>query len=103
VARHGRDNKLIVWKLGIADESGLDHVLPTDSTAEGGRKPDVVHSLLVNTLNFCSFAWCRDEHRTGDGVHNNAKTLDPILIAVPHSLDSDGVRQSCVPPFDCFS
>jgi len=102
-----------VWKLGIGDESGLDNVLPTDSTAEGGRKPAVVHSLIVNTLNFCSFTWCCDEYRTGDDVHHDAKsaediqsdteTVDQILIAVPHSLDSDGVGRICPLPIDISS
>ena len=97
MARHGRDNKLVVWKLGIADEAVLDHVLPADNTAGGGRKPEVIHSLIVNTLNFCSFAWCRDASRTGtpcDSLQTNPGNMDQILVAVPHSLDSDGVRQT---------
>ncbi|MCJ1245444.1 ASTRA complex subunit [Trapelia coarctata] len=112
VITHGRDNKLVVWKLGIADESSLDNILPANSTAEGGRKPEVIHALTVNTLNFCPFAWCRDEYCTataggnvqsnasdvdirsdapGMDINSNAKTSPQILIAVPHSLDSDGI------------
>lgn len=88
--RHGRDNKLVVWQLGVVDEDAVDRTLPVDVTADASPKtPWILHILPVNTLNFCSFAMCYDgmPHTIRDkSVHKS------ILIAVPNTVDSGGVR-----------
>ena len=56
--RHGKDNKLLVWQYSEADEIGLDKTLPVDGQGESNRKPWLLYTLDVNTLNFCSFTMC---------------------------------------------
>lgn len=65
IVTHGRDHKLVVWQVGVADEERLSTVLPLDqeSTSSSGSasshaQPWMVHVLDVNTMNFCAFAWC---------------------------------------------
>lgn len=71
--RHGRDNKLCVWQLPEADESGFAKILPIDDASVDRKQPWLLHSLPVHALNFCSFA---------------------MLEAVPHgnhSLPTEGI------------
>jgi ASTRA-associated protein 1 len=92
--RHGRDNKLMVWKLGLADENDLDKILPKDAMAMSPKQPWVLHLLTVNTLNFCSFAMCCDGMPQMDAmgmVIGGENDYKPILIAVPNTVDSGGV------------
>lgn len=93
--RHGRDNKLIVWRLGPKDEGDLEKTLPIDANAlASSKQPWILHILTVNALNFCSFAMCNDGMPQ---VNSNGLTLldkgarKPILIAVPNTIDSGGV------------
>lgn len=67
VVTHGRDHRLVVWQVGVADEARLSTVLPLDqesssasSSASSSSHPQpwMVHVLDVNTMNFCAFAWC---------------------------------------------
>jgi hypothetical protein len=92
--RHGRDNKLIVWKLSVADENHADQTLPMDATDVPPKQPWVVQVLTVNTLNFCPFAMCSDGmpqmHATGM-VIKDGNDYKPVLIAVPNTVDSGGV------------
>jgi WD40 repeat protein len=97
IISHGRDSQLFVWKLGAEDEKALQKILPVDHPTGNAEKPEVILSLSVNTLNFCSFAWCWDERRYGaeTGSLLTAKDVPddrPILLAVPNTLDSDAVR-----------
>lgn len=88
--RHGRDNKLVVWQLSVVDEDVVDRTLPVDVTADASPKmPWILHILPVNTLNFCSFAMCYDgmPHTIRDKYAHKS-----ILIAVPNTIDSGGVR-----------
>lgn len=94
-SRHGRDNKLIVWRLGPEDEGNLENTLPIDAKAVASSKqPWILHILTVNTLNFCSFAMCNDGMPQ---LNSNGLTLldkgarKPILVAVPNTIDSGGV------------
>ena len=56
------------------------HVSPEMSTRE---IPRLIHSMTVNTLNFCSFAWTR----------YIAPEFDELsyLVALPHTLSSEAV------------
>ncbi|MCJ1292281.1 ASTRA complex subunit [Xylographa carneopallida] len=93
VITHGRDSKLLVWKLAIADEETLEKLLPVDNPQGPSRNPELCHVLTVNTLNFCSFAWCRDGHDSTSQQVPSQETGAPypILISVPSILDSDGI------------
>ncbi|CAK7209826.1 Astra associated protein 1 Asa1 [Sporothrix curviconia] len=69
---HGRDHRLVVWQVGVADEARLSTVLPLDDESAASSRPTsakasgetasrpqpwMVHVLEVNTMNFCAFAW----------------------------------------------
>ena len=86
IPRHGRDNKLIVWKLAADDEAALSTALPLDHAVVSDSerpKPRVLHILEVNTMNFCSFASCP--------AKPGAVSDDELLIAVPNTLSSESV------------
>lgn len=94
---HGRDNKLLVWQLGVADEPAMDKTLPIDTGPSSRKQPWLLHALTVNTLNFCAFAMCRDGMPQAPSSVKALQTKDtpcPILIAVPNTTDSGGVRTS---------
>ncbi|KAG8417928.1 Astra associated protein 1 Asa1 [Metarhizium acridum] len=85
---HGRDHKLIVWKIAREDESGLSTVLPLDGVDVERRRPWLVHLLEVNTMNFCSFAACPLK----DSQYSPfLGTCPEILVAVPNTLASESV------------
>lgn len=94
ITSHGRDDRLLVWQLGTADESSLDKVLPVEAAAVSAKKPWLLHALTVNTLNFCPFAMYRDGMPQVLSTRQTLKDTnvpDPILIAVPNTVDSGGV------------
>ena len=99
IIRHGRDHKLIVWKVNEEDEAALDKTLPVDASDVPHRHPWLLHALSVNTLNFCPFAMCRDgmpQILSIQKAIKDNKLPDPILVAVPNTIDSGGV---CWPNF----
>ena len=102
---HGRDNKLLVWQLRLADEPAMDKMLPVEVALTPRKQPWLLHALPVNTLNFCAFAMCRDGMPQ---VMSSVRALQdkdvpcPILIAVPNTVDSGGVRSPCVAKDHCF-
>ena len=84
---HGKDNKLIVWKLSEEDETSMSVVLPVDTPSEPRKQPWVLHILHVNTMNFCSFA-------QADGKATSTSESEPeneLLIAVPNTMSSETV------------
>lgn len=84
--RHGRDHKLIVWKLDEESEQNLSKAPPLEDTAEPRAQPWVMHVLNVNTMNFCAFAVCPKSPDLSD-----IDTSDEILVAVPNALGSEAV------------
>ncbi|POR34730.1 ASTRA-associated protein 1 [Tolypocladium paradoxum] len=88
VITHGRNHKLIVWKLAAEDEQGLSGVLPVEDVPTPRQQPWILHLLEVNTLNFCSFAACARED--GEGGCDLGASSD-ILVAVPNTLVSEAV------------
>ncbi|KAF5010415.1 hypothetical protein FDECE_3430 [Fusarium decemcellulare] len=84
IITHGRDNKLIVWKLSEADEVRLSTTLPVEGVPTPRAQPWMLHLLEVNTLNFCAFAACSSTPGSFD-------TASEILIAVPNTLASDAI------------
>ncbi|KAI1452734.1 WD40 repeat-like protein [Annulohypoxylon moriforme] len=82
IITHGRDNRLVAWKLGSQDETAMSTALPLDESAPQRPQPWILYILEVNTLNFCSFAYCPPTSDT---------TQDELLIAVPNTLESEAV------------
>ncbi|KAI5861574.1 WD40 repeat-like protein [Durotheca rogersii] len=82
IITHGRDNRLIVWKLAQSDEPSMSTVLPLEEPVPDRLQPWVLHILEVNTMNFCSFASCPGSPHT---------TPDELLIAVPHTLETEAI------------
>ena len=117
VLTHGRDSKLVAWRLGPADEAvlpkrlPLDHADPTEAgKAEGeeARRPAVLREMTVNTLNFCAFACtpfnpsARSDLPSRQDVSKmdpsgTLSTLPPLLLAVPHTLASEAVDIHVLP------
>ena len=99
IITHGRDNKLIIWKLALEDESALSSTLPLDPTTELRPKPWMLHLLEVNTMNFCSFASCPTAPfavpaASATPAPSSAQTSVPgsdLLLAVPNTLASEAV------------
>mgnify|MGYP007135357061 CR=1 FL=1 len=87
VRRHGRDNKLIVWKLGVEDESRMSTSPPLDPVSRTRPQPEMLHLLEVNTMNFCSFSHCPE-------APVSSTSSGDILVAVPNTLASEAVRLS---------
>lgn len=104
--RHGRDNKLAVWQLGVRDEEAIGKTLPVDKPPDTTPQPWLLHMLTVNTLNFCSFAMCLDGIPHPYTVHTAIKARNhppPILIAVPNTMDSGGVSiHQSYSPMDAY-
>ncbi|KAM0561275.1 hypothetical protein ACHAPJ_003153 [Fusarium lateritium] len=84
IITHGRDLKLIVWKLGESDEEHLSTALPVEEVSTPRAQPWMLHLLEVNTLNFCAFAVCSCTPGPVDAASE-------ILIAVPNTLHSDAI------------
>lgn len=94
IITHGRDHKLLVWQLGLADEPAMDRTLPVDATPTSRKQPWLLHAFPVNTLNFCAFAMCRDgipQVLSSVKVLKDKDVPCPILIAVPNTMDSGGI------------
>ncbi|KAF2129470.1 WD40 repeat-like protein [Dothidotthia symphoricarpi CBS 119687] len=90
IITHGRDNSLRIWQLRPADESALPTVLPAENAADQQSKPWLLHTLPVNTLNFCAFSMCFErppETNRLSGITPDAvlplTSDDSILVAVP--------------------
>ncbi|KAL9105904.1 MAG: hypothetical protein Q9187_008643 [Circinaria calcarea] len=96
IITHGRDNKIIIWQLTAKDESILDKILPIDDSHSKRAQPWILHILPVNAMNFCSFAICKDQTRKPSAAKELMKPNEdlrhqPVLIAIPNTLDSDGI------------
>lgn len=84
IITHGRDNKLIIWKLGAADENAMSTSLPLDTAVSSRPQPWMVYMLEVNTMNFCAFASCAP-------IASNEASAEELLIAVPNTLASEAI------------
>ncbi|KAM7203843.1 WD40-repeat-containing domain protein [Naviculisporaceae sp. PSN 640] len=84
IITHGRDNKLIVWKLGVDDEARMSAALPLDPSTASRPDPWILHVLDVNTMNFCSFSSCPFLQAPDDPDCE-------ILVAVPNTLASEAI------------
>ncbi|OIW32731.1 WD domain-containing protein [Coniochaeta ligniaria NRRL 30616] len=84
IITHGRDNRLVVWKLGADDEQAMSTVLPLDASPEERPQPWLLHLLEINTMNFCTFSSCPP------ATASTAPTSE-LLVAVPNTLASEAI------------
>lgn len=91
---HGRDHKLIVWKLGLDDEENLSKTLPVEDVPTPRTQPWILHLLEVNTMNFCSFA-------ASSSSPGQMDDSSEILIAVPNTLASEAVGDAFKTTWPC--
>jgi len=71
-----------VWRLPEEDESDFSIIMPIENAVTDRKKPQLLHSLMVNTLNFCSFAICHSPASAGDTGNGPVRAGD-VLVAVP--------------------
>lgn len=81
---------MIVWKLGVADESAMSTTLPLDPSPEPRPKPWILYMLSINTMNFCSFSHCPASPHDADATPD-------LLVAVPNTLFSEAVSPPPIP------
>ncbi|KAK4191916.1 WD40-repeat-containing domain protein [Podospora australis] len=86
IITHGRDNRLVVWKITVEDEGRMSATLPLDPTPESRPQPWLLHVLEINTMNFCSFSYCPASADVG-----STAAASDILVAVPNTLASEAV------------
>ena len=73
----------------------MEKTLPVDAQETSLKQPWILHILTVNTLNFCSFSMCDDQRlhiSSSSPKKEEANTPSPILVAVPNTINSNGVR-----------
>ncbi|KAI1113420.1 WD repeat-containing protein [Nemania sp. NC0429] len=85
IITEGRDNRLVVWKITVADEEKLSVDLPLDESSPERPQPWILHILEINTMNFCSFAQCSPRFDTDPAVS------DELLVAVPNTLATEAI------------
>ncbi|KAJ4986294.1 Dihydroxyacetone phosphate acyltransferase [Stagonosporopsis vannaccii] len=90
IITHGRDNNLRIWQIRTGEESALSTALPAEEVFGDRPVPWLLHTLPVNTLNFCAFSMCyasQGRARGNEGVSEEARRSDQeaysIMIAVP--------------------
>ncbi|KAL6412255.1 hypothetical protein AUP68_04638 [Ilyonectria robusta] len=93
IISHGRDHKLIVWKLSLDDEENLSKTLPVEDVPTPRTQPWILHLLEVNTMNFCSFA-------ASSSSPGHMDDSSEILIAVPNTLASEADAVTLVAAFE---
>uniref|UniRef100_A0A8H7N6N0 ASTRA-associated protein 1 n=1 Tax=Bionectria ochroleuca TaxID=29856 RepID=A0A8H7N6N0_BIOOC len=88
VITHGRDHKLIVWKIAEDDEQRLSTTLPLEETPVPRPAPWMLHLLEVNTMNFCAFGATA---ALSDSPASSFNDASEILIAVPNTIASEQI------------
>lgn len=79
ICSHGRDGTLKVWQLRESEEDSFSTDLPMETETEHRKEAWLLHSLDVNTLNFCAFSMC--DAQTSTPI--NPDQTRPLLVAVP--------------------
>ncbi|THV85500.1 WD40 repeat-like protein [Aureobasidium pullulans] len=85
---HGRDSKLRVWQLRESDESTFSVVLPIEDPVTLRHEPWLLHTISVNTLNFCSFSSCEASPSEAAQLSSEANETT-LLVAVPGDREGD--------------
>lgn len=77
-----------VWQLKASDESTFSVVLPVEDSITPRHEPWLLHTISVNTLNFCSFSAC--EASPSEAAQLSPDTIDKaLLVAVPGDTEGD--------------
>lgn len=63
-------------------------MLPVDDPVTHRQNPWLLHSLSVNTLNFCSFSSCKQQRSELTPIDEVDDLPEPLVIAVPGTKDS---------------
>ena len=89
IVSQGRDGRLIVWQLRPHDEPVLEKNLPVNGASDEQKQPWMLHSLLVNTLNFCAFSACCSLNNSAPQATPNSGESNGrgLLVAVPAVRD----------------
>ena len=90
--RHGRDNKLHVWKKIKDFPLNVDALGGSAASPQGIPVPELTYSLDVNALNFCPFSML------GVSYNYNTGRDEELLVAVPNLVESCWVCPSCLIP-----
>ncbi|KAI5195265.1 WD40 repeat-like protein [Aureobasidium subglaciale] len=85
---HGRDGKLRVWQLRHSDESTFSVVLPIEDPVTPRHEPWLLHTISVNTLNFCAFSACKASPSEAAQLFPEANDT-ALLVAVPGDREGD--------------
>ena len=86
--RHGRDNKLHVWKKAKDTSLNVEALGGSAASPQGIPVPELVYSLDVNALNFCPFSML------GVNYNYNTGRNEELLVAVPNLVESCWVRHA---------
>lgn len=81
--RHGRDGTLKVWQVREEEEELFSSSLPVEGEKEYRKEPWLLHSIHVNTLNFCAFSMCDLPIVQTSTQSSQNTTTRPLLVAVP--------------------
>jgi len=91
---HGRDSTLKVWQIRPSEEEQFSTALPIEGGTIYRKEPWLLHSLSVNTLNFCEFTTspCRGLTRDSSvsDLEERHKSDQAFHLAVP------GVKEGTV-------
>lgn len=71
-----------MWQLREPEEETFSTALPVEGETEHRKEPWLLHSLDVNTLNFCAFAKC-EVPDTQLPLATSEDQLKALLVAVP--------------------
>lgn len=77
-----------VWQLRESDESTFSVVLPIEDPVTLRHEPWLLHTISVNTLNFCSFSSCEASPSEAAQLSSEAKETT-LLVAVPGDREGD--------------
>ncbi|CAI6273589.1 unnamed protein product [Periconia digitata] len=81
---HGRDHSLRIWQLDPSNTATFSKALPAEGADIDRPKPWLLHSLPVNTLNFCAFSVYHDRHVSQDShPEQSHASASSVLVAVP--------------------
>jgi hypothetical protein len=86
--RHGRDNKLHVWKKIKDATFNVEALGGSAALPQGIPVPALIYSLDVNALNFCPFSML------GVNYNYNTGRDEELLVAVPNLVESSWVRHA---------
>jgi len=79
---------LRIWQLKASDESTFSVVLPIEDPTTPRHEPWLLHTISVNTLNFCSFSACHPSPSEVAQLFSEAIDTT-LLVAVPGDTEGD--------------